>query len=125
MVISTGYFRASYCIQLIIQRSEYNLFALLSNTNMSYRVLLSTIKKNAEHPCPRCLVKKVDTIKMGMKLDMRSRCDNIHIDDHIRQTMVDIGRRLVFEQGIPLVSKQLKEVLRTFSGIPTHVSLHT
>jgi hypothetical protein len=92
---------------------------------MIYRVLLSTIKKNSEHPCPRCLVKNVDTIKMGTQMDMRHRRDNIRIDDHIRQTTVKHARQLVFEQGTPLSSDRLKDVLGKFSGIPTHVSSKT
>jgi hypothetical protein len=85
------------------------------------RVLLSTIKSNAEHPCPRCLVKKIDTIKMGTRLDMRNRSDNIRVDDHIRWTTVERAKRLVFEQGIPLSSNRLKDILGKFSGVPTQV----
>jgi hypothetical protein len=95
---------------------------LLIDTETIGRVLLSTIKSNAEHPCPRCLVKKVDTIKMGTRSDMRKRHVNIRIDDHIRRTTVDRARRLVFEQGIPLSSTRLKKVLGNFSGVPTHGS---
>jgi hypothetical protein len=62
---------------------------------------------------------------MGTCLDMRNRHDNIRIDDHIRQATVERARRLVFEQGIPLSSNRLKEVLGRFSGVPTHVSHDT
>ncbi len=85
------------------------------------RVLLSTIKSNAEHPCPRCLVKKVDTLKMGTQSDMRNRQVNLQIDDHTRRATVDRARQLVFKQGIPLSSKRLKDVLGKFSGVPIHV----
>ena len=87
-----------------------------------HRVLLSTIKKNGDHPCPRCLVKKVDTIKMGTRLDMHNRNAKICVDDHIRQTMVKNARQLMFEEGIPLGSERLKVLLGKYSGIPTHVS---
>jgi hypothetical protein len=80
------------------------------------------MKSNAEHPCPRCLVKKIDTIKMGTRLDMHYRRVNIRVDNHARQTTVEHARRLVFEQGIPLSSKRLKDVLGKYSGVPTHVS---
>ena len=53
---------------------------------------------------------------------MRNRCDNIRIDDHVRQTTVERARRLVFEQGIPLSSNRLKEVLGKYSGVPTCVN---
>lgn len=59
---------------------------------------------------------------MGTRLDMRNRCDNIRIDDHVRQTTVERARRLVFEQGIPLSSNRLKEVLGKYSGVPTRVN---
>jgi hypothetical protein len=91
------------------------------NAKTSHRTLLSTIKSNAEHPCPRCLVKKVDTIKMGMRLDMHYRHTSIRIDNHPRQTTVEHARRLVFEQGIPLSSSRLKGVLDKNSGVPTRV----
>src|SRR6267154_5111420 len=88
---------------------------------MIYRVLLSTIKKNSEHLCPRYLVKNIDTIKMGTQLDMRHCQDNIRIDDHIRQITVKHARQLVFRQGTPLSSERLKTVLGKYSSIPTHV----
>lgn len=91
-------------------------------TNKIYRVLLSTIKSNAEHPCPRCLVNKSDTIKMGMHLDMRNRQTNKHVDDHLRQITVENARRIVFEQGVPIGSDRIKRVLGRFSGVPTRVS---
>ena len=95
---------------------------MLINAKKVHRVLLSTIKNNADHPCPRCLVQKINTIKMGTRLDMRNRLTNIRIDDHVRQTTVKTARRLVFEEGIPLGSERLKTVLGKYSGIPTHVS---
>jgi hypothetical protein len=93
-------------------------------TKMIDRVLLSTIKSNAEHPCPRCLVKKADTIKMGTQLDMRNRDANRRIDNHTRQATVEHARRLVFDHGIPLSSSRLKKVLEKFSGVPTPVSFY-
>lgn len=97
---------------------------VLNHANTTSRVLLSTIKSNAEHPCPRCLVKKVDTIKMGMHADMINRHANVRVDDHVRQITVKRARQLVFEQGISLNSKHLKNILGKFSGVPTIVS-HT
>ena len=70
-------------------------------------------------------MKKVDTIKMGTHLDMRSRRVNIRVDDHIRQTTIEQARRLVFEQGIPLSSDRLKDVLRKFSSVPTRIGPNT
>jgi hypothetical protein len=58
---------------------------------------------------------------MGTNSDMRNRQNNIRVDDHIRQSTVERARRLVFEQGIPLSSNRLKEVLGKYSGVPTHV----
>ena len=62
---------------------------------------------------------------MGTRLDMHNRRTNIRIDNHPRQATVENARQLVFEQGIPLSSDRLKEVLGKFSGVPTHVSFHT
>ena len=59
---------------------------------------------------------------MGTKLDMRSRRDNIRVDDHIRRITVEQARRIVFDHGVPLSSKRLKDILGKFSGIPTRVS---
>jgi hypothetical protein len=53
---------------------------------------------------------------------MRNRTVNIRVDDHIRRTTVKNARELIFDQGIPLDSDRLKDVLSKFSGIPTHVS---
>jgi hypothetical protein len=58
---------------------------------------------------------------MGTQLDMRNRSTNKRVDDHIRQVTVHQARRLVFEQGLPLSSDRLKEVLSKFSGVPTYV----
>jgi hypothetical protein len=92
---------------------------------MVHRVLLSTMKSNAEHPCPRCFVKKIDTIKMGMQFDLRYRRTNVRIDDHLRQFDVRHARRLIFEKGIPLSSDRLTRILGKYSGIPTYVSPNT
>jgi hypothetical protein len=86
-----------------------------------YRVLLSTIKSNSDHLCPRCLVRKIDAIKMGTRFDMRNRRTNIRVDDHPRQNTIERARQLIFEQGIPLDSKRLKEVLGKFCGVPIRV----
>ena len=59
---------------------------------------------------------------MGTHLDMRNRHVNKRVDDHVRQHTVERARQLVFEQGIPLSSDRLKEVLSKFSGVPTCVS---
>jgi hypothetical protein len=101
------------------------MYPLSNNAKRIPRALLSTIMKNGNHPCPRCLVKKVDTIKMGTALDMRKRCTNARVDDHTRKTTVKHARRLVFEHGVPLASARLKTVLSKYSGIPTHVSPKT
>ena len=86
-----------------------------------YRVLLCTIKKNAGYPCPCCLIPKIDTIKMGMELDMHFCCAHPRVDDHPRQHTVQCARQLVFEQGIPLASDRLARILK-YSGVPTLVS---
>ncbi len=79
------------------------------------------IKKNAGYPCPCCLIPKIDTIKMGMELDMRFRRAHPRIDDHPRQHTVQHARQLVFEQGILLASDRLARILK-YSGVPTLVS---
>jgi hypothetical protein len=122
MDIDEDYFRGSLCIRPITQRSTtYKHSGMSINTKGPRRVLLSTMKSNAEHPCPRCLIKKIDTVKMGKRSDMNYRRVNMRIDDHVRRTRVEHARRLVFEQGIPLSSKHLKNVLGSFSGTPTRV----
>jgi len=103
----------------------HTIFVLSINAKSIYRVLLSTIKSNMDHLCPRCLVKKIDTIKMGTHLDMRNRCAGEHINDHRRQTTVWHARQIVFKQGVPLSSDQLKVILGSFSGVPTQVSHDT
>ncbi len=79
------------------------------------------IKKNAGYPCPRCLILKIDTIKMGMELDMHFCCAHPRVDDHPRQHTVQCARQLVFEQGIPLASDRLARILK-YSGVPMLVS---
>jgi hypothetical protein len=67
-------------------------------------------------------VKKGDAIKMGTHLDMLNRHANIRVDNHARRMTVENARRLVFEQGIPLSSKHIKNILDKTSGVPTRVS---
>lgn len=80
-------------------------------TNKIYRVLLSTIKSNADHLCPCCLVNKSDTIKMEMHLDMHNRQTNKHIDNYLRQITVKNARRIMYEQGVPISSDHIKRCL--------------
>jgi hypothetical protein len=52
------------------EKQVHTIYPLSNNAKRIPKVLLSMIMKNGDHPCPRCLVKKVDTIKMGTALDM-------------------------------------------------------
>jgi len=115
-------FKAFDVLLMYSEKCIHYIWLMSINTKKIHRVLLSTIKLNAEHPCPHCLVKKINTIKMGTELDIRYHRANSCIDDHIRQVTVKNARQLVFEQGIPLSSDCLKEILGKFSGIPTHIS---
>jgi hypothetical protein len=69
-------------IQPTIQKSRYHALTLSLILTVFSRILLASIKFLGQCPCPRCLVKKADVPKMGMKSDLRRQDKLQCIDDH-------------------------------------------
>ncbi|KIK32452.1 hypothetical protein CY34DRAFT_45100, partial [Suillus luteus UH-Slu-Lm8-n1] len=82
------------------------------------KILLATIKFLGQCPCPRCLVKKTDVCKMGMKLDMRRRVTREHIDNVTRRRHVEEARALIFQLGVPVDGARVKAILNDESYVP-------
>ncbi|KAI0059027.1 hypothetical protein BV25DRAFT_1918740 [Artomyces pyxidatus] len=82
------------------------------------KVLLATIKFLAKCPCPRCLVEKDKISQMGTKADMKTRSKKLRVDNLPRRFEVESARRLIFEEGVPVDSDRIKDILKG-SGVPT------
>ncbi|KIJ60801.1 hypothetical protein HYDPIDRAFT_58430, partial [Hydnomerulius pinastri MD-312] len=72
-----------------------------------------------ECPCPRCLVKKADIPKMGMKSDMKNRVKTSRVDDNRRRSKVLQAREHIFKGGKGVNSKRVRDLLFSESLVPT------
>ncbi|KAI6112660.1 hypothetical protein F5141DRAFT_1003094, partial [Pisolithus sp. B1] len=89
------------------------------------KVLLACIKFLGECPCPRCLVKKRDIPKMGMKRDMLCRKKKQRVDDDRRRNKVEAARRHLFQHGAGLNGQRIKDLLYDESLVPTRNAFST
>jgi hypothetical protein len=112
-------------IQPTIQKSRYHFLTLLFTLTLFSRILLASIKFLGQCPCPRCLVKKVDVPKMGMKSDLRRRDKLQRVDDHSRRHSVARAWSLIFEKGAPVSGTWVNNLLNDKSLVPTRVSSST
>src|SRR5882757_9411853 len=87
-------------IRLTIRKSWYHTFTLLLFIlTLFSRILLASIKFLGQCPCPRCLVKKANIPKMGMKSDLRCRDKLQCTDDHSQHHNIAKARTFIFESG--------------------------
>jgi len=108
-------------IPLIIQRSTMAIYVVTSSYIFT-RILLANIKFLGQCPCPRCLVKKVDVPKMGTKSDMTRREATARVDDDARRWNIKRARKLIFEKGVRIEGKHIRDLLGPQSLVPTRVS---
>ncbi|KIJ14904.1 hypothetical protein PAXINDRAFT_78160 [Paxillus involutus ATCC 200175] len=83
------------------------------------KILLACIKFLGGCPCPRCLVKKADIPRMGMKSDMNQRERTSRVDDVQRRRKVEHARGHIFKGGAGVGSARVKAILQSESLVPT------
>jgi hypothetical protein len=115
----------SLLTQQTIQKST--CFNLIFNDHFSfdiyqYRILLACIKFLGECPCPRCLIKKEDVPKMGMKIDLETRLATQRVNDAQRHRKIEKARKLIFQHSIGINGQRIKKILQGESLVPTRVS---
>ncbi|EGO30230.1 hypothetical protein SERLADRAFT_412306 [Serpula lacrymans var. lacrymans S7.9] len=98
-------FMDAYCNGIIIQCADgivHKVFPRFFSYSADYpeKVLLAGIKFLGKCPCPRCLVKKQDLAKMGMKRDMRQRVKKIRVDNEDHWRRIKFAWQLMFEKGV-------------------------
>lgn len=84
------------------------------------RVLLATIRSKGLCPCPRCLVSKSDLDRLGLRRDISIRIDKF------REFMADtvkIAQRAIYNLAKSIHSTAVKDLLKSFSGVPTSASI--
>ncbi|KAF8833191.1 hypothetical protein BDN67DRAFT_917478, partial [Paxillus ammoniavirescens] len=81
------------------------------------KVLLASIKFLGACLCPRCVVKKAEVSKMGMKADMQCRATH-RVDDDRHRHHIEQAHQLIFEAGIPVDGAHVKAILGDESLVP-------
>ncbi|KAI0258587.1 hypothetical protein BC834DRAFT_1045792 [Gloeopeniophorella convolvens] len=112
-----------YCGDNVWRRIFLRIFLWLAD--YPEKTLLCAMKCNGDSLCPRCHIKRDQVLRMGTKRDMRAQRAEAHrrIDDHPRRHRVELGRKLIFDQGAPLTAKALQELLGCTGAIPTRNAL--
>ena len=91
--------------------------------NSLLRVLLSCIKFLGNHPCPRCLVEKVQIAELGTSVDAKRREQSKRTDDKLRRRLVERARHKIYVKGTPVNSKIISKIIGIRSLTPTRVRL--
>ncbi|KDN43598.1 hypothetical protein RSAG8_05975, partial [Rhizoctonia solani AG-8 WAC10335] len=80
------------------------------------KVLLATIRNGGNCLCPRCLVQKSVTSQVGTTQDMNIRKHKRRKDNNKYRNKVNDARDLIYEQGCPIQSKAVEDLLRIYSN---------
>ncbi|EGO04308.1 hypothetical protein SERLA73DRAFT_43733, partial [Serpula lacrymans var. lacrymans S7.3] len=120
-------FMDAYCNGIIIQCADgivHKVFPRFFSYSADYpeKVLLAGIKFLGKCPCPRCLVKKQDLAKMGMKRDMRQRVKKIRVDNEDHWRRIKFAWQLMFEKGVSVGGKRVNAQLDKWSYVSTNYS---
>ncbi|KIJ32462.1 hypothetical protein M422DRAFT_265630 [Sphaerobolus stellatus SS14] len=92
------------------------------------KVLLASIRVLGACPCPRCLVKKDDIPRIGMKADRNTREKKPHIDTEDYRSKVESARNAIYHDGFVvngnivdglLKAESLTATKNTFSKVLT------
>ena len=86
-----------------------------------YRVLLATIRDQGLCPCPRCLVSKSKTDRVGLVADMKTRIEKAR---KYPADAVNEARKAVYTLGLPIGGAAVERLLKPTSSVPTKVSSH-
>ena len=83
---------------------------------------LATTRPLAKNPCIPCLIPKGSIHELGTSDDFDRHDELERIDDDIRRHQISSAREAIFERGLRIDSKGVKEVLEEGSYVPTVVS---
>lgn len=85
-----------------------------------FRVLLATIRNQGGCPCPRCLVPTPKVDRLGLVSDNNIRINKARKYNSVR---VNIARKLIYEDGVPIKGSRVEALLKATSAVPTSVSM--
>ena len=95
---------------------------IVSNINLTIRILLTCVRYLGNLPCPRCRVHKDQVVELGSVRDIKRWGDKRRVDDEYRQGHVEAARRLIYREGLSIHSNKVKNLLDPMSLTPTRVS---
>ena len=105
---------------LTILKSKYWMLFRWDKLNF-IRVLLLGIRFLSTHPCPCCVVKKKDFIKMGMRQDMKCWAWKAWIDSIHQQCCIQQAQKLIFKIRASISGSCMQDLLNDESYVPTMV----
>ncbi|KAI0247484.1 hypothetical protein BJV78DRAFT_1276905 [Lactifluus subvellereus] len=80
------------------------------------KILLATIRDQGLCPCPRCLVSKSKTDKVGLVADMKTRVERAR---KYLTHAVNEAREAIYTLGIPIGGVTVERLLKPTSSVPT------
>lgn len=103
----------------ITLRSEFlNRYHTSFGLTQFYRVLLATIRDQGLCPCPRCTTPKIVLDKLGTKIDLKSRVNDVRM--YLRWKILD-ARTFIYEMALPITGVAVENILKPTSLVPTMV----
>ncbi|KAH9898500.1 hypothetical protein C8Q73DRAFT_773146 [Cubamyces lactineus] len=97
---------------------------LLYAADYPEKILLACLKYFARCPCPRCRINKDKIIEMGTTNDL-SRRNWIRMDNDDLNHRINLTRRWIFQEGMPLTSVYISRILDPLSATPTRSAFST
>ena len=87
----------------------------------SCRILLATIQHQGLCPCPRCLVLKSNTDKVGLVADTKTCIEKAH---KYLADAVNEARKAIYMLGLPIGGAAVERLLKPTSSVPMKVCSH-
>lgn len=84
---------------------------------------IATLRVLSQYACATCLTPLKYVHQLGTRVD-RQRRSHRRVDNSIRQEKIIKARRLIFERGLPVDSKRVRDILQEGSLLPITVSFH-
>ncbi|KAI0654691.1 hypothetical protein C8Q70DRAFT_925386 [Cubamyces menziesii] len=82
------------------------------------KILLACLKYFARCLCPQCRINKDKIIEMGTNNNLRRR-NHIRLDNNDLNHRINLNRRWIFENGMPITSIYISRILDPISATPT------
>ncbi|CAE6463349.1 unnamed protein product [Rhizoctonia solani] len=100
---------------------ERRVFPRIKIHSIDYpeKVTLATIRNLGVCLCPRCLAKKESASKLGTSHDTRIRVSKRRVESIKRIRKIEEARRLIYDLGHSVQSKQVEALLQAESYVPT------